>query len=1002
MEPFFVLQILFLLALMGLWNLRVIRAHRQQQALMEQRLRRLEAGEAPLHLLEALEIRVQQLEAGLGSQAPGPSPPQPSAPEPAPAAWDRPAEDKPAEHQPAGERPASSGSTLSRPDSIPATPRPAQPAAALTTARLQAIGSRLQRQLVENWTGILGVVVLVAGITFLTVNLALRLGPQARFTILLLLAAGLVLPSLVSRPQSRWRPLSLWLRSGGGALVLLACVAGGALPELGMRWLHTPPQALALVLAGITVNLALAALSGSQAIASLHVLINLVPLLVVPQGAVPLSIATLVCAWGQWLPWQRPWDRHRLLVILGYGLFQLSWAPRCLPQLLAQPALRGAAVAAVVLVCGSGVLLPQLGKGLQRRLTASGLAVPIAGWGAIALALLLYPREAAVRVGALLAAAVLAGGLALRARRGVLPARGSDPGGGRWLQHSHTLIAQSLVLVALISLGPLLADRLLLTTVVLVEVVLFLALGVREGEPLIRRIGWVLTAGVAMVLVLLGGAAVLAGPLATPLQQLRPWGLLLGSAGLVGLVLGLWQQRSLPVPKPGLLEALTATLAFEASLQLAPHPWRPLLSLASLAVFLFVARRFALPDLARSTSLAVAATHLVAWLWLLVDSHSTAVVLLQLACLLALALFGARMLPGGKPRGLALFLMAITVGLGAKLLLEPVSPLLPGLAWLVFSLVTLVLADRLGQAEAVLGLRLALGYLGGFVLLDRRLLFPRLLEGAWLNAPLPLRWLAALLPVLVFLGWWLYRPRRLLASSPLWQSLHPWFVEAVLGALALALLREWEGRFLPIGWSLVALGLLSPPARRLLAPRVRLYAVFFYGVAILATLQGLANAEVPGRFWLVQSSTLSLTAILLQVLFVALSLRWLPSSDLREPGGWPPLAAIGRLLARHPQRWLCYPLFLAVALHLAHRYDNATLTLLWALQAFVIAVLSVLLRDGQIRTVALLALGAALVRLLAIDLAQADLGLRGLVFVGVGLLMLAMNTLYTHFRERFR
>ena len=32
---------------------------------------------------------------------------------------------------------------------------------------------------------------------------------------------------------------------------------------------------------------------------------------------------------------------------------------------------------------------------------------------------------------------------------------------------------------------------------------------------------------------------------------------------------------------------------------------------------------------------------------------------------------------------------------------------------------------------------------------------------------------------------------------------------------------------------------------------------------------------------------------------------------------------------------------------------------------------------------------------------QADLGLRGLVFIGVGLLMLAMNALYNRFRSRF-
>jgi hypothetical protein len=34
-------------------------------------------------------------------------------------------------------------------------------------------------------------------------------------------------------------------------------------------------------------------------------------------------------------------------------------------------------------------------------------------------------------------------------------------------------------------------------------------------------------------------------------------------------------------------------------------------------------------------------------------------------------------------------------------------------------------------------------------------------------------------------------------------------------------------------------------------------------------------------------------------------------------------------------------------------------------------------------------------------MAQADLGLRGLVFIGVGLLMVAMNALASRFRSRF-
>ena len=63
--------------------------------------------------------------------------------------------------------------------------------------------------------------------------------------------------------------------------------------------------------------------------------------------------------------------------------------------------------------------------------------------------------------------------------------------------------------------------------------------------------------------------------------------------------------------------------------------------------------------------------------------------------------------------------------------------------------------------------------------------------------------------------------------------------------------------------------------------------------------------------------------------------------------------------------------------------------------------LGVVLRDSQFRLASLLALGACLLRLVSIDMAQADPVLRGLVFVGVGLLMVGMNAISTRFRDRF-
>ena len=129
--------------------------------------------------------------------------------------------------------------------------------------------------------------------------------------------------------------------------------------------------------------------------------------------------------------------------------------------------------------------------------------------------------------------------------------------------------------------------------------------------------------------------------------------------------------------------------------------------------------------------------------------------------------------------------------------------------------------------------------------------------------------------------------------------------------------------------------------------------------------------------------------------------RWLDLEQLRQPGGLPLLAWIGTRIANRRNGWLYYPMFAAVAVFLAIRYDRSLLTLLWSAEAFGVYVLSAFLRESHFLYVALLGLGACLVRLLAIDMAQADLGLRGLVFIGVGLLLLAMNAIYNRFRSRF-
>jgi hypothetical protein len=845
--------------------------------------------------------------------------------------------------------------------------------------------------LIENWTGILGVVVLVAGVTFLAVSLALRLGPLARFLLTLLAALALILPSALWGRRHNWRRLSLWMRSGGAALILFACVAAGGLPELGLRWLNDPSQALALLVAGMAINLAVAAVARQQSTASLHVVVNLLPLLLVPPNGTTLAIASLVCLLGQLLPRRRAWNRHRLIVVAAYALFHDCWFMAAPASLLASPGVRVGGALAAGLVFASGLLLQHRGRPLRRALTPLRLATLLLQWGGIALALLLYPRQAAVRVTALALTSALALLLSRRARRGGSPS----------LALADSLCAQALLMAAILSLAPLVVDPLLLLGVLLVECALFLAFGLLQGDLKLQRIGWPVLLAVAAVLLLVGLLASwgLVMPRPPPLRNASV--LLAGSALLTGIS-ALLQRRPGVAKPPAFSGVQAALLAFAGSFLVPPPPWQPPLSLLSLGALLLTARRFQPPGLLRGVAAAVLSTHLLQAMSLLLQGQRGLVALQPLLALTGLAALTIASSGRRRLRLVGVYLLGLDLGLAAFLLFEPISPLLPGVIWLLLSLLALEAANRLRRPESLHVLGLGLGFLGAYGVSYLLVISQSPAYLVLLGQPLGARLLIQLFALAVLLGWWFFQPRAALRQASIWRAVHPCLLELGLLAIGLLILGEVSALWRPVAWSLLALGLLAPAMERWFAPRLQVYAVLVSWLASATTVAMLSTGETASPQWHQQPQTIALLAIGLQGLFLLASSRWLRPEALRAPGGLPLLAAIGSTVARQPHRWLGYPLFLAVALYLACRYDRALLTLLWALLAFFIYIYSALLRDNQFRTVALLATGACLLRLVAVDMAQTDLTLRGLVFVGVGLLMLAMNALYTRFRERFR
>jgi hypothetical protein len=263
------------------------------------------------------------------------------------------------------------------------------------------------------------------------------------------------------------------------------------------------------------------------------------------------------------------------------------------------------------------------------------------------------------------------------------------------------------------------------------------------------------------------------------------------------------------------------------------------------------------------------------------------------------------------------------------------------------------------------------------------------------------RLLIELFAIAVFGYWWWFRPREALAAGRAWQRVHPLFVELMLAGVAVTVVVELAAQWWAVAWAAIALALLSTPAERLLDARARVYALLFYWVSVVDMAVVMSTLEVPSPRWFDQPEFTSLVAIVLQVAWVAWAHRRLQLEFLQVPAPLGALVRLAAMVARRRNLYLYYPLFAGIALFLYWRFDRSLLTLLWAAESFVVFVLSAWLRENQFRYLALAGLAACLVRLVFIDLAEANLALRGVVFIGVGSLMLGMNAIYNRYRARF-
>jgi hypothetical protein len=881
---------------------------------------------------------------------------------------------------------------------VPPQPPPVAAPVGQAIAEIKRRRHEFEQRFIENWTGILGALVVVAGVTFVGIYTALQLAPFYRFLLTLGVAGALVAGSFALERRESWRKFGGWLRSAGAAIALFACAAAGGLPGLGLQWIDAPLPALALLLAGIAANLLLAWAAGLQVMATLHVLLSLVPLVIVPPTTTALAIASAVSLFGVALAARGRWDRHLAFVLGAYLAFHAIWFARMGVALDADVA-RYLAAGCAMLVFGTAALVHYRRDGAQ-PISPSPLQVGVhlAGWLLLALALFVYVPSAVVRGALLFATGVVAYRLAQRGRLLQVP----------WLRRSDTLAAQAFVLLALLSGFDLGLSTSLVLLFVFAETLGFRWLMPRGQDEMLDRVADALPVLAAVLLAV-------AGFLDLGLPDERHTGL--AAVLLAGAALAVLGQRVLRAPAEGdataasardldqwfespgaLLGTLAGVLVLAGLAAVVERPGFEAAALVAVGALLAAWARLRRAGLQVGATLALTGVHALSWGQRLGEADGSAVTLtLHLAPLVALAALAVWIARRGWIRPLAMALAGITAGLAAYLYFDPVSSLIPGVAWLLLSLLALELTNRLTGRESLIVLLLGYGYLAAFAVAYAIVIVQAPAYVGGVSA----RLLIELFAIAVFGYWWWFRPREALAAGRAWQRVHPLFVELMLAGVAVTVVVELAAQWWAVAWAAIALALLSTPAERLLDARARVYALLFYWVSVVDMAVVMSTLEVPSPRWFDQPEFTSLVAIVLQVAWVAWAHRRLQLEFLQVPAPLGALVRLAAMVARRRNLYLYYPLFAGIALFLYWRFDRSLLTLLWAAESFVVFVLSAWLRENQFRYLALAGLAACLVRLVFIDLAEANLALRGVVFIGVGSLMLGMNAIYNRYRARF-
>lgn len=297
----------------------------------------------------------------------------------------------------------------------------------------------IEKQFADNWTGILGTAIMVLGIGYLSIYTALKVEPLFRVLILWLYSGLLVGSYYLLQKKEKWTKTGLWLRSAGASLFLFGCFGASQIPALA--FITNDYAGYALIGLGIALNLYVGYIIKQQTFLSLHVILSILILCVIPEKMlITFILAAITSTTGIILSYKEKWEYHLLIVILAFIIFDIWFNAESSTLSATQNII---AILGIITVAGSCMFMQYRTVYENTRFEKSAFITHLINWILFGLGLILHSTGSRFKTFVLFAGAIICFIIALRARKKKI----------YWLYHLDGMVAFILFALSIIMLN---------------------------------------------------------------------------------------------------------------------------------------------------------------------------------------------------------------------------------------------------------------------------------------------------------------------------------------------------------------------------------------------------------------------------------------------------------------------------------------------------------------------------------------------------------------------